>query len=60
MKLEEIKCDGVDRSHVIQHMAVVFSLGYAKTSCINQNETQELLEPCSSSDPHTYEDSSLN
>jgi hypothetical protein len=26
-------------------MSLVFSLGYAKTSRINQNETQEPLEP---------------
>jgi hypothetical protein len=29
---------------------VAFNLGYAKTSYINQNETQEPLEPSTSSD----------
>jgi hypothetical protein len=40
--------------------AVDFNLGYEKTSHIKQNETQEPLEPCTSSDPHTQEDSSPN
>jgi hypothetical protein len=37
---------------------VVFNLGYmyAKTSYINQNETKELLEPWSSSDPRSHKD----
>jgi hypothetical protein len=34
--------------------------GYAKTFSINQNETQEPLEPWTSPDPHTHEDSSPN
>jgi hypothetical protein len=33
--------------------AVVLNLGYAKTSDINHNETQEPLEPWTSSDPRT-------
>jgi hypothetical protein len=36
----------------------VFNLGYVKTRYINQNETQEPLEPWTSSDPRTHEDSS--
>jgi hypothetical protein len=32
--------------------------GYAKTSDISQNETQELLDLLTSSDPRTQEDSS--
>jgi hypothetical protein len=36
------------------------NLVYSKTSWINQNETQEPLEPTSGSDPHTHEDSSPN
>jgi hypothetical protein len=39
---------------------VVFSMGYAKASHINQNETQEPLEPWTSSDPRTHENSSPN
>jgi hypothetical protein len=39
---------------------VTFNLGYAKTSYINQNETQEPLEPLISSDPRTHEDPSPN
>jgi hypothetical protein len=39
---------------------MVYSLGYAKTSYINQNEAQEPVEPWTSSDPHTHEDSSPN
>jgi hypothetical protein len=35
-------------------------MGYAKTLCINQNETQEPLEPWTSSEPSTHEDSSPN
>jgi hypothetical protein len=38
--------------------AVVFNLGYAKTSSINQNDAQELLELWTSSDLRTHEDSS--
>jgi hypothetical protein len=34
--------------------------GYARTSYINQNETQEPLETWTSSDPRTHEDSSRN
>jgi hypothetical protein len=33
--------------------------GLAKTSYINQNETKEPLEPWTSPDPRTHEDSSL-
>jgi hypothetical protein len=36
------------------------STWYMKTSYTNQNKTQELLEPRTSSDPHTHEDSSPN
>jgi hypothetical protein len=43
---------------------LVINLGYAygtrKTSYINQNETQEPLEPWTSSDPRTREDQSPN
>jgi hypothetical protein len=35
-------------------------IGVWETSYINQNETQEPLEPWTSSDPRTHEDSSLN
>jgi hypothetical protein len=34
--------------------------GHTKTSYVNQNETQEMLEPWSSSDRSTHEDSSPN
>jgi hypothetical protein len=40
--------------------ALVFNLGYTKTFYINQNEIQEPLEPWTSSDPRTHEDSSQN
>jgi hypothetical protein len=39
---------------------VVLNLRYAKTSYINKNETQEPLEPWTSFDPRTHEDSSPN
>jgi hypothetical protein len=39
---------------------VVFNMRYAKKSYINQNETQESLKPCTSSDPRTHKDSSQN
>jgi hypothetical protein len=39
---------------------VVLNLGYANTFYINQKETQEPLEPLTSSEPHTHEDSSPN
>jgi hypothetical protein len=38
----------------------VFNLRYVKTSYMNQTITQEPLEPATSSDPHTHEDSSPN
>jgi hypothetical protein len=40
--------------------AVAFNMGYTKTFYIDQNETQEPLEPWTSSDPRTHEDSSPN
>jgi hypothetical protein len=39
---------------------VVFYLRYVKTPYANQNETQELLEHWTSSDPRTHEYSSPN
>jgi hypothetical protein len=39
-------------------MGYAYPQGYVKTSYINQNDTQEPLEPWTSSDPHTHEDSS--
>jgi hypothetical protein len=39
---------------------VVSNLGHAKTSYINRNETREPLEPRTSADPRTREDSSLS
>jgi hypothetical protein len=47
------------RSKVI-NLWYVYNRGYAKTSYINQNETQEPLEPWTRSDPRTHEDSSPN
>jgi hypothetical protein len=41
-------------------LQVLFGLEYTKKAYIKHNETQELLEPLSSSDPHTHEDSSPN
>jgi hypothetical protein len=52
---------GMTKEAVLDYYkAVVFSRGYAKTSCINQNETQEPIEPETSSNPRTHEDSSPN
>jgi hypothetical protein len=42
------------------HYASGLQPGYARTSYINHNETQEPLEPWTSSDPSTREDSSLH
>jgi hypothetical protein len=39
---------------------MVFNLGYKNTSYIIQNETQEPLEPWTSSDPRTHQDLSPN
>jgi hypothetical protein len=38
----------------------VYPRKYATTSYINQNETEEPLEPWTSSDPCTHDDSSPN
>jgi hypothetical protein len=52
------------RRYPSSYLPVAFHLGranskeYSKTSYINQNETQEPLEPWTSSDPLTHKDSS--
>jgi hypothetical protein len=43
---------------IVSDRALVFNLGYAKTSYMNQNETQEQLKNSTSSDLRTLEDSS--
>jgi hypothetical protein len=46
--------------HVEQASTVVYKLGYAKTSYVNENETQKPLEPWANFDPSTNKHSSQN